>query len=146
MRDAVPDDIRQAFAVGQNLTLYAWFVYPFLSSAQLQFAGCIENAFRVKLGLDADWSAQHGLGKLLRLAQEARLLAGVEFRSPAGCLPGPRAGENHEEWIFAKVARIIQLIRNGLAHGRPMLLPDGGAFTHLTDDTVNHLFAEERDT
>lgn len=144
----VPDDIRQAFWLGQNLTLYAWFVYPFLASAQMHFAGCIEHAFRVKLGLDHDWSAKHGLGDLLKRARRARLLEGVTFQDAQteGWIPGPGTAMSHEDWFFDRVAEILRIIRNALAHGRPMLLPDGGMFMRLTADTINHLFRPTRGT
>ena len=143
LHSLVPAEVRSVFVGGQNLTLYAWFVYPIMASAQLQFAGCLEQALRIRQGMHHDRSAARGLGKLLTRANQEGVLAGIRFRDPdqLGWIPGPGGDETHEQWFYDRIGGILQIFRNELAHGRPMLLADGGAFMRLTADAVNHLFA-----
>jgi hypothetical protein len=132
--ESVPIDIRESFAVGQNLMLYAWFSYPFLVFSQLHFVGCIEHSLRVRLGLAASEPPPgRGFVKLLKIARRERLLLGLELRDAQWptWIPGPHEHQSAENWFFDRAARVMNLLRNSVAHGWPTLQPDGGLFMRV---------------
>lgn len=50
LAEEVPDDIRDHFQTARHLLLYSWFVYRFVSVAQMQAFASLEYALRVRLG------------------------------------------------------------------------------------------------
>lgn len=48
--NGVPDDVRRYFAVAQNLFIYSWFHYDFLTVVELQCWTGVELALKRKLG------------------------------------------------------------------------------------------------
>ena len=145
LHEIVPQDVRESFAIGQNLMLYAWCSHPFLVFAQLQFVACIEHSFRVRLGLNASEPPPgRGFVKLLKLVRKEQLLNGLILRDAQWptWIPGPGPGQSTEEWFFARAAPVMNLLRSSVAHGWPTLQPDGGLFMRIAADTINHVFRD----
>jgi hypothetical protein len=52
MSEKVPEDIRDAFVVAQNLWLYGWFYWPFYTLASFHAFSCLEMALRRRCKLE----------------------------------------------------------------------------------------------
>jgi hypothetical protein len=143
LHNAVPGHIREHFATAQNLLLYSWFVYRFISVAQLHLYSCLEFAIRDKLGLD-DEEKPPALRRLFALAKERELFRGATFRDRhLATHPRLKSGEptmDDGDWFLWLIADYIAYFRNTLAHGSITLMPDGGRALRLVADAVNHLY------
>ena len=148
---AVPAHIRSQFATAQNLTVYAWFCYPFHMAAQLHAISTLEVALRDVLQLeDERW----GLRKLMDEAiKQGRITDAGFVLSPP---PEPENGrfsamvtkrkadgqKGYEVEYFATwtetLPHFLPRWRNNLAHGSSTLWEDASLLL-LCADLINQL-------
>lgn len=149
--NAVPPQIRSQFATAQNLTVYAWFCYPFHMAAQLHALSTLEFALRNVLQMEDE---RCGLKMLMDEAiKQGRVTdAGFVLRPP----PQPENGrftamvwkrradgqKGYELEYFATwtetLPHFIPRWRNNLAHGSSTLWEDA-SFLLLCADLINQL-------
>lgn len=150
----VPAHIRSQFATAQNLTVYAWFCYPFHMAAQLHALSTLEFALRDVLQLEDD---RCGLKILMDEAiKQGRVTdAGFVLRTP----PEPENGrfaamvlkrradgqKGYELEYFATWTETLPHFlpgwRNNLAHGSSTLWEDASLLM-LCADLINQLYLE----
>src|SRR5437016_2006421 len=78
LRESVPDNIRIHFETAKNLLLYSWFVYNFISVAEMQAYASAEYALRERIGTAA--GEKPGLKRLLKYAVEHNVIEDSKFR------------------------------------------------------------------
>jgi|SRR5712664_3113247 len=71
-----PEEIVNGFVTAQHLAIYAWFVYPFSTLAQLQALVTLEHALRRRMSNDP----ARGLKARLRFAVAAGWIKGEDLR------------------------------------------------------------------
>ena len=136
----VPKPIQDHFQTARHLLLYSWFVYRFQPVAQLHALGPLEYALRERLGF-CGAERPPSLGMLLREAVEQRLLVDSDFR----VWPGRDASGNPTDagWLH-QLAEFLRYLRNSLAHGSDLLMPDAGRTLTVVADAVNKLYDPSR--
>lgn len=77
LHEVVPERIRSQFNISKNLLLYAWFVYPFFSVAELHVLSALELALKTRMGDD-------GINELKRMKKPRGLYSYIEFAKYKG--------------------------------------------------------------
>jgi len=77
LQEVVPERIRSQFNIAKNLLLYAWFVYPFFSVAEMHALSVLELALRTRMGED-------GMNELRRMKKPRGLYSYIEFAKGKG--------------------------------------------------------------
>lgn len=73
----VPERIRSQFNVAKNILLYAWFVYPFFSVAELSVLAVLEFALKTRMG-------DKGMSELKAMKKPRGLYSYIEFARDNG--------------------------------------------------------------
>lgn len=151
---AVPVHIRSQFSTAQNLTVYAWFCYPFHMVAQLHAISTLEYALRDTLQREDE---RDGLKVLMDEAIKQGLVTDAGFvlhpppepengRFPAMVWKRKADGQKaYELEYFATwtetLPHFLPRWRNNLAHGSSTLCEDA-SFLLLCADLINQLHPE----
>jgi hypothetical protein len=77
IHETVPERIRCQFNIAKNLLLYAWFVYPFFSVAEMHVLSVLELALRTRMG-------DEGMNELKRIKKKRGLYSYIEFAKDKG--------------------------------------------------------------
>jgi len=149
LHPSVPDNVRDLFDTALNLSLYSWFVYDFHPVADLTGFLAMEAALRTRASQDNETLANKPLKTLMKHAIAAGWLAEDRI---TGRRELARARVQHRKSIQAIEAEastmtIIQSmciaavdLRNALAHGERMLVPDSYQRLRTTADLIHQLF------
>ena len=127
LHSGVPMTIVDHFSQAQNLTLYAWYNFPFHSSAQLLALASLEMALRYRL------KSKGMLSSLLKRAIDEEGIITEDFLAVA-MAPAP-AGS-----LCKTVKTILPQLRNGYAHGSDALNPFSIPTIRLVSAIINILF------
>ncbi len=114
--DHVPEEIQNYFARVQNLILYSWFFYPFLTVAQQLVYPSLELA--LKIALKKEKEKKDGLKKLIKEALEKKLI-------------NPK---------YEKSVKWLPFFRNQFAHGSSSLDSNISDVIRCTE-IINQLFS-----
>lgn len=141
LNKSVPEDIKDHFLTAKHLWIYSWYVYGFVTSAQLQAYGSLEYALRERLG-HSNEDKPPTLFPLLQEAIRRKLLnIGVFTRiniineGDFTDIINKQTGLNEELIILA-----ISKLRNNLAHGSFTLMPDN--ILPNVADAINQLYPD----
>jgi hypothetical protein len=136
----VPEKIVTHFITAKHLWVYSWFVYRFVTVAQLQAYASLEFALRERLGY-FDRKKAPGFGKLLTEAVGKNLLhdEGFENILPQRVgIDGVIKSRSNEGYVRA-LATAFRELRNDLAHGSSTLMPDNTVLL-IVAYAINQLF------
>ena len=153
LNSSIPPEVRVGFETARNLLLYSFYVYRFSTVARFQAYSVLENAIKIRAANDPSvklkglkqcieyalkqrWFKDEGVRQYLRLA-EIRDDTPVFFENSNE--PPPNVVKSPDGWI-QRIKKSFPVIRNGIAHGTPLLL--GGDFTvlEMCCDLINQLF------
>jgi hypothetical protein len=153
LNPSVPADVRVGFDTARNLLLYSFYVYRFSTVARFQAYAVLENAIKlrarnepsekfrglrqcIEYALKNKWFRDDGVRQYLRLAKIRDDSSYLFMDEDA---PRPMVSQAPDVWI-QRIKESFPGIRNGIAHGTPLLL--GGDFTvlEMCCDLVNQLF------
>lgn len=128
LHDGVPEDVRHHFLQAQHLAIYAWYYYPFHTTAELLSAVSIEYALKVKSG-----RKNGGLGQLVRLAVEKGWVTDEGFSfAPPQREGKKRYVEEMMEWLPG--------LRNSLGHGSSAMGMESYTGVKVAAEFINQLF------
>lgn len=145
LHNGVPEEIRSHFATAQNLLVYSWFFYPFNVTAQFLAFATVELALKIRLKPKRKASFK----SLVRSAIEQGLVNDQGFSHiqylDLNDFPGeeiavmPKQTKSYVEIL----ADSMPYLRNELAHGSPMLHPNGASSVRICAEFINQLFLEK---
>jgi hypothetical protein len=151
---SVPEDIRDHYVTAQNLVLYSWYVYRFITVAELHAYATLEFALRRRLGLEDEERPPmlHSLfgravaqGLLtdddfaeLRQDPERPIITGNSFIDGNVWANGGLAERTHVEAL----QQFLPKLRNLLAHGTASIWPGGVATLWVVATAINALFRD----
>ncbi len=85
LNETVPEEIRGQFNAAKNLLLYSWYVYSFLSAAELQVLSILELALRIRIGdkklKELVKKNKRGLSAYINYAIEKNWASNDDFRA-----------------------------------------------------------------
>lgn len=154
---STPKDVRRQFDTARNLLVYTWFVYEFQGPASMHAYATLELALRTRFPDAVKPPNKKGEIKpltlhplLLRAKKDGAIdPAKIPFLQrrrarhaihPYDHLGQPTQMMSDEEW-FDHVIESIPSLRNGLAHGKPMLYLEAIiSQLDLCADLINALF------
>lgn len=164
VNDVVPAAIREHFEIAKNLLLYAWFVYRFITVAELHAYSTIEMALRERAQSEglATRAVRGGKEKplmlrdLLDLAVERQWVVDAGFevdRTHKERLAqdreifrqlGAGIAMTEDELDAQRYCKILQetipVLRNSLAHGSGMIHPGGFSTLRICRDLIDQLY------
>ncbi|HEY2329989.1 MAG TPA: hypothetical protein VGI63_09285 [Verrucomicrobiae bacterium] len=168
LNSTAPEDVRTGFDTARNLYLYSWFVYRFLTVAELQVYAAFEYALgkrieienvgrihglnkRFDFAVGKGWLQAEGIRRFQMSAKRRGKYAEEQERlykkylKPIGGwqnLDSKTEAEHASEYLHHLKIGIPKL-RNSIAHGEPML--DGGTVLtiEICCDLINQLFPEK---
>ena len=135
---SVPDDILTLYNTARNALLYSWYVYRFITVAELQAYGTLEYALRWHGG-HLDSPSPPTLGPLLRQATRAKLITDDTFRNLREQYDPPVFTGNAlidanidpqlvlERGHVELLCKTLPGLRNQLAHGSTNIWPNATA-------------------
>lgn len=161
LNDYVPERIRQHFDTARNLALYSWFVYSFTAMADLQAFACLEFALRERIGKDVS-KKMRGLKQLMDHAIKQRLVKDIGFQywrkletrrkqykgemnvllKQIGYTIKPLPAVDPQKYS-KQLSASFPMIRNLLAHGRPMIWIWDTLNLRLVADFINQLYSSK---
>jgi len=145
LHDGVPEVIRSHFAVAQTLLVYSWFFYPFNVTAEFLAYVTLELALKERFKVEVTANGKRSFKALVKLAVTRGLVRDDGFTHIRG----------RSETLFADALEprnqplksytdilidSLPYLRNELAHGSPMLHPNGAASVRISADFINQLF------
>jgi hypothetical protein len=143
LHEGVPDVIRSHFATAQNLLVFSWFFYPFNVTAEFLAHVTVELALKerfkperrqsfrdlVKLAVAQGLVKDEGFSRVRERSEPDDSLDQV-----IGVVPQQVTG-------YAEILiDTMPYLRNTLAHGSPMLHPNGASSVRLCAEFINQLF------
>jgi hypothetical protein len=143
----VPENIRDQFMTAKHLALYAWFVYRFHMTANLQAFASLEYALRERLiqaipratgtkNKNARRPVRPTLKVLLTQAIESGLVDNVTV---PGRPESELDRESYKEWL-RRLPAVLTDQRNRLAHGSFELMPTSGWTLLVVAEIINKLY------
>jgi hypothetical protein len=171
LNSTVPEDVRTSFDTARNLYLYSWFVYRFLTVAELQVYTALEYALgkRIEIenigrirGLDnrftfaiqKGWLRAEGVRRYQKAAKRRKEFAEEQGRLFKDGLrpeidwrnPDTRTDAEHASDYLKNLKVGIPKLRNSIAHGEPMLDNRTALTVEICCDLINQLFPEKADS
>jgi len=168
----VPKDVRILFDTAKNLVLYSWFVYEFITVAEMQAYSTLELALKSRLGNPMKRIGKKGhqkplmLAELLQRAVSMKLVISCELPTYKRIIKENESNEGVFDQLFEETdsAQKIDYVaappmgadewlehvitsmpkwRNDLAHGSPKLFPAASGFAlSISADIINALYAD----
>lgn len=140
----VPDKIKSHFATALNLLVYSWFYYPFNVTAQFMAYTTVELALKEKYGVKR-YSKKSSFRTLLDRAVKDGLIKSKGFshiQNKSSYVPylGAELHSSGEQDYCDVLVEALPYLRNQLAHGSPMLHPNGGKSVRICSELINQLF------
>ena len=143
LHDGIPEVVRTHFAAAQNLLVYSWFFYPFNVTAQFLAYVTVEFALKERFKPQKKTSFRD----LVKLAIEQGLVKDEGFshireRSELDEYIEQEVGIGAQD-IKSYTETLIDTmpyLRNELAHGSPMLHPNGTSLVRICAEFINQLF------
>lgn len=127
----VPEDVRSQFNIALMLGVYAWLYYPFHQVAELKAFSTVEMALRMRFP-----ETKGGLNKLLTLAVERAVISDQGFSHI-------KAESEALAHYSKQLPRVFSSLRNELAHGSHMLIPNSIFTLRNCSEIINQLFPDE---
>lgn len=158
----VPEKIQINFDIAKNLMLYSWFVYRFMTAAELQAYGSLEMALRIKLGYD-NYKKQKCISYLLKEAVNKYIINDKQIKKYQRIEENRKVFIQSQKNIFEVMVRpmpenftsssidpqsyckilcdTFPKLRNSLAHGNNSLDSNCSFLTlEICCDLINQLF------
>lgn len=136
----VPENIATHFLTAKHLWVYSWFVYRFVTVAQLQAYASLEFALRERLRFSSK-GKRVGFARLLAMAVEEKLLKDEGFekiRLQGVGIDGILRAQGDRQHVRT-LADVLPKLRNDLAHGSSTLMPDPTLLA-IVAEAINQLF------
>jgi hypothetical protein len=168
LNSTVPEDIRTGFDTARNLYLYSWFVYRFLTVAELQAYAAFEYALgkrienesagrvrglnnRFDFAIKKGWLRAEGVRRYQQSAKRRKEFAEEQEQLYKDYLkhedgwrsPDSRTEAEHAAEYLQNLKSGIPKLRNSIAHGNPMLHGRAGLTLEICCDLINQLFPEK---
>lgn len=140
LHDEVPLAIAQQYENARNTWLYAFFSYRLLQVALMQVHVAGEVAIKERArreGINLKSKQGNTLEKLLNIALERRWLLDADFKVATGAVPSPHVGDQD---YAQRLTEAFRGIRNSLAHGEVLLMPNLGWAFLAVRDLISQLF------
>jgi len=166
VNSSAPQDVRTAFDTARNLFLYSWFVYRFVTVAELQAYAALEFALgrrieidklsevrglarRFDLAIKRGWLRAEGIRRCQRSAvarkdyEETHGQLLREYLAAEGAVLNEPNKKTEPEYAFEYLHNLkgsIPKLRNYVAHGEPMLHNGAAVTLEICCDLINQLF------
>ncbi|MFN0178267.1 MAG: hypothetical protein ACKVZ0_05670 [Gemmatimonadales bacterium] len=151
LHSGVPEEVRIQYDLARNLYLYSWHVYGFLSVAQFQSVATIELALRHRMKEHPRQRAPTFKPLIMEALAEG-LLTPESLTSQVPQMQGaigwvvdasPSAAP---ERVDATI-ELLTLLRNDVAHGNRLLLPDAFMVLRIAKSVIGDLYpSQERES
>jgi len=168
LNSTAPEGVRTGFETARNLFLYSWFVYRFLTVAELQAYAALEFALgerieiekaghirglsrRFDFAVKKRWLRAEGVRRYRQVAKRRKEYSKEqeqifkEFLKTEGGWRNPdaRTEDEHASDYLRNLKDGIPKLRNSVAHGNPMLHGGAGLTLEICCDLINQLFPEK---
>ncbi len=158
LHESVPDSIQIHFEVSKNLLLYSWFVYRFISVAEMHVYASAEYALRERIGDAAgkratlkpllEYAVKHRLiddnafSHYVRLRQESLEIEEMLHEIGRGA---PMKSEQIDQQYYSRIlVETIPQLRNPRAHGTNSLMPDTLLTFRICCELINQIFRDNQ--
>ena len=167
LNSTVPEDVRTGFDTARNLYLYSWFVYRFLTVAELQAYAAFEYALgkrievenighvrglkrRFDFAIQKGWLRADGVRRYRRSAKRRKEFIEEQERFHREYLklevsrqnPTLKTEDEYASDYLEGLKSAIPHLRNSIAHGTPMLAGGTVVTIEICCDLINQLFPE----
>ncbi|HTE41680.1 MAG TPA: hypothetical protein VK629_12670 [Steroidobacteraceae bacterium] len=129
LHSGVPEEIRGQFNVARNMALYQYYFYALAPEVQLKTYAVIEYALRLRAGPGCNGQTLH---PLVKMAVSEGWISDAGFRNVAD----PQLDNRYCQTLL----KVMNKLRNGLAHGSNQLTPNCIGHLEICADFVNQLF------
>lgn len=123
----VPDEIRGQFNVSRNMALYTYFLYSLAPEVHMKTYSVMELALRTRFN-----DRKSNFKTLIRRAVKEKLISDNGFR-----IAKNNSRENH---YCNSLIDALPDLRNELAHGSTILVPDCIGHIENCADFINQIF------
>ena len=128
LHNAVSEKIQGQFNVARNMAIYTYFMYSLAPEVHMKTYSVMEMALREFYGGDTKTNLKY----LVRRAVDAGVIQDSGFRHvPA----------DPENTYSKKLVEVFPKLRNTMAHGTSMLMPDCVGHIEKCADFINQLFS-----
>lgn len=127
LNDCAPEAVRSQFNVARNMAVYTYFCYSLAPEVHMKTFSVMEMALRIFYGGDEKTNLKALVGR----AVEQGCLTDSGFRV---------ANDDPENSYCKELVSIFPKLRNSLAHGSSMLVPNSVEPVEICADFINQLF------
>ncbi len=134
LSSTVPEDVKSYFNTIRNLCIYAWYYYPFYTTANFLFSTAIEMALRIKFN-----DKETAFKNLIKKAIKQGLIRNEEFYHED-------SKENNSIDFIEILKETIPYLRNSAAHSEyNAIIPPNYTLEMLkiTTNLINQIFSKD---
>lgn len=148
VNESAPEEIRNSFAIAQNMYAYSWYYYPLNSEAGFLALRTTEQALKTRMNMR---KAKIGLSALVSMAVKRGLLSEDGYTIPepseeykemikeltGACTEPPRQS------FLERLPKMLAGMRNSPAHVEVSIHPMGALMLRISAETINQLYPIE---
>jgi hypothetical protein len=141
LHDGVPLNVIQHYENARNTWLYAFFSYRLLQVALMQLHVAGEAAIKERAkrdGINLTSKQANSLAKLFDIAIEQHWLLDMNFSAFFPASPVNKKAKTNDD--APQLVDAFREVRNALAHGEVILVPNLGCVFMTVRDLINQLF------